>query len=219
MRSAIPPYGGGSIGTHTNETVELLKAWAATSLAFGIFLARGNIIDIWPFLQFLVIAGVTCGVGVVVHELAHRVVARHFGASAHFLASEVVFLVLPIFLAFLGVFIAAPGAVWYTGSLTRKQGGLIALAGPVSNLVLAVLFLLLCLLVLPTGNIFLITGAMAGYKINAFLGLFNMIPVGVLDGAKVFRWDKTVFGVTIGIALVMVILDWSGTLWQVVFGR
>jgi hypothetical protein len=31
-----------------------------------------------------------------------------------------------------------------------------------------------------------------------------MIPFGPLDGAKVFNWNKVVFGVTIGVAVLMV---------------
>jgi Zn-dependent protease len=43
-----------------------------------------------------------------------------------------------------------------------------------------------------------------GYKINAWLGLFNLIPTDPFDGGKVIRWDKVVYGITVAIALFMV---------------
>ncbi|WP_245860407.1 peptidase M50 [Candidatus Chloroploca asiatica] len=187
-----------------NDNLELLKAWAGTSLAFAIYILQGQIFNS-RFFYFLAIAALTCGIGFLLHELAHRVVARNFGAEAHFVAHNG-WLLISIGIAFLGIFIAAPGAVWHRGYLTPRQGGLIALAGPVTNLVLAVGFLLMSMVVAPGDAIFgvrLLDLARIGYRINAWLGLFNMIPAGPFDGAKVLAWDWRVFAVTVGIALLL----------------
>jgi Zn-dependent protease len=184
----------------TDDNIELLKAWAGTSLAFAIFIVGGQVLQ--PgFLTFLIIAAITCGIGFLLHELAHRIVARNYGAEAHFVANNP-WLLLSIVIAFVGIFIAAPGAVWHRGYLTTRQGGMIALAGPATNLALAVLFLLLSFAI-PAGG-FLSAMAFVGYQINAWLGLFNMIPAGPFDGAKVLNWSPVVFGVTVAIAIVLV---------------
>ena len=173
-----------------------------TSLAFAVFQARGSVFSS-DFLTILLISAFTCGMGFIVHELAHRVVARAYGAEAHFIANDQ-YLLISIVLAFTGFFIAAPGAVWHRGYLTIRQGGLIALAGPASNFVLAVLFLLL-FFIAPWELLQLL--AFVGYNINAWLGLFNMIPAGPFDGAKVLNWDWRVFAVavSIGIGLTFVL--------------
>jgi Zn-dependent protease len=46
-----------------------------------------------------------------------------------------------------------------------------------------------------------------GYSINAWLGLFNLIPAGPFDGAKVLAWDWRVFAVAAatGVLLAFVI--------------
>ncbi|MCU0495113.1 MAG: peptidase M50 [Chloroflexaceae bacterium] len=183
-----------------NDAIELLKAWAGTSLAFAVAQAGGNILSGNFWLLLLPIAAATCGIGFLLHELAHRVVARNYGAQAHFIANNG-WLLISIVLAFTGFFIAAPGAVWHRGYLTKMQGGLIALAGPVTNLVLALLFLALALLA-PVGWLGLV-GAV-GFRINAWLGLFNMIPFGPFDGAKVLDWDWRVFAVTVAAGLFLV---------------
>lgn len=187
-----------------DDTIELVKAWVGTSLAFAIYLVGGQVLN-RAFLYALAAAAVTCGIGFLLHELAHRVVARRFGAEAHFVANNP-WLLISIALAFLRVFIAAPGAVWHRGYLTPRQSGLIALAGPATNLALALVFLGAAFLVpagvavlgLPLARVFAI-----GYSINAWIGLFNMIPAGPFDGAKVLAWDWRVFGVTVAVGLLL----------------
>ncbi len=71
------------------------------------------------------LTGLTAGVAVILHEVAHRVVARHFGATAHFVANDGM-LILSILIAFAGFLFAAPGAVWHSGWLTqttKRSGG------------------------------------------------------------------------------------------------
>jgi Zn-dependent protease len=187
-----------------NDNLELLKAWGGTSLAFGIYMVGGQVFN--PlFLYVLSIAAITCGIGFLLHELAHRVVARGYGAEAHFIANNG-WLVISMVVAFLGIFIAAPGAVWHRGRLDARQGGLIALAGPVTNLALALLFLGLAFVVPQQAELFglrLHDVFGVGHRINAWLGLFNMIPAGPFDGAKVLAWDWRVFAVTVAVALLL----------------
>lgn len=187
-----------------NDNLELLKAWGGTSLAFGIFMASGQVFSSF-FLYVLSIAALTCGIGFLLHELAHRVVARGYGAEAHFVANNG-WLIISMVVAFLGIFIAAPGAVWHRGQLNARQSGLIALAGPVTNLILALLFLGLAFVVPPQAELLglrLHDVFRVGHQINAWLGLFNMIPAGPFDGAKVLAWDWRVFAVTVAIALLL----------------
>ena len=206
LRNIFSPPNEDVFSRSNNDNFELLKAWAGTSLAFALAITGGQVLS--PgFVRVLILAALTCGIGFVIHELAHRVLARRYGAEAHFVANNG-WLVISIVLAFTGFFIAAPGAVWHRGYLTRRQGGLIALAGPVSNYVLAVLFLLLMfagrVVELPA---WLQVLAALGFQINGWLGLFNMIPFGPFDGAKVMEWSQPVFAgaVIVGVLLVFVL--------------
>jgi Zn-dependent protease len=197
----------GTFQGQTNDNFELLKAWLGTTLAYAILLAGGNILDSF-FLTALWIAGVVCGLAFVLHELAHRIVARHYGAEAHFIANNGMLLV-SIAIAFLGAFFAAPGAVWHRGYLTKRQGGLIALAGPVTNMVLSLIFLVAWVLIDPPSRSTTFDLLRTGFKLNAWIGLFNMIPAGPFDGAKVLNWSPLVFGITVavGVALTFLLND------------
>lgn len=198
-----------------NDNFELLKAWAGTTLAYAILRTGAANLVTSSFVQNLLISAIVCGLAFVLHELAHRIVARNYGAEAHFIANNG-WLLLSIVIALAGFFIAAPGAVWHRGYLTKRQGGLIALAGPATNLVVSLLFVL-ALIVLVAGRIAVPDWAFdlcfIGFSLNAWIGLFNMIPAGPFDGAKVLDWSPLVFGITVAIGILLTfVLGQSATL-------
>jgi Zn-dependent protease len=42
-----------------------------------------------------------------------------------------------------------------------------------------------------------------GLTINALLAVFNLIPFAMFDGKKVYRWNRTVYYVTLGFSLAL----------------
>ncbi|MFC6725943.1 metalloprotease, partial [Halobium palmae] len=75
----------------SRELIDLLVAWVALGVAFAVFFAGGGT----GFLQgllageglaLLVVSLSTAGVGFLLHELAHKVVAVRFGQVAEFRA-------------------------------------------------------------------------------------------------------------------------------------
>ncbi|HEX6289951.1 MAG TPA: hypothetical protein VFZ66_12215 [Herpetosiphonaceae bacterium] len=195
----IPGLPDHTEASQRNEAFEFIKAWLGTALAFAI-LYRGLPL---PFVTILLITGLTAGLGVILHEWAHRVVARYFGATAHFVANDAM-LVISILIAFSGFLFAAPGAVWHSGWLTKRQSGLIAAAGPITNMILALLFAGAFVLAQSiAASPLIVVGLALGFSINALLGVFNMLPFGPIDGAKVLSWNGAVFGLLIGIAALI----------------
>jgi Zn-dependent protease len=201
----LPGYGDSQAELRQkNELLEFAKAWIGTALAFAVLFSGARRTDLQyylspAFFNLFLLAALTAGIGVILHELAHRVVARHFGARAHFVANDGM-LLISILIAFTGFLFAAPGAVWHEGYLTKRQVGLIAAAGPITNMVLALLFVGVLLTVGNTLPDMLYRGLIIGYFVNALLGVFNMLPFGPLDGTKVLAWSAPIFGILIAIA-------------------
>ncbi len=150
----------------------------------------------------------TVGLGFVLHELAHKWVAISFGATSYYRASTLG-LFGALALAFItggALVFAAPGAVYFHGAhLTREQVGKIGLAGPLTNLLLAIGFFFLALWAPGLREL-----ALTGVSVNAFLGAFNLVPIGMLDGAKVYAWNKTVWLASFVSLLVVMFLVASG---------
>lgn len=190
------------IGFKTSKTEinHLLKAWLAISFAFAILLSNNNF-NLGFIITFF-ISALTVGLGFVVHEMAHKLVAQKYGCFAEFRANFTM-LLLAIAMSFFGFLIAAPGAVVIGGNPGLPRSGRISAAGPGSNFVLALLFLPLLFLQNPffngIGNY--------GFMINSFLGLFNLIPFGMFDGAKILRWNKTIYGTMVGVGFLLLIVQ------------
>src|SRR3989338_5205423 len=88
------------------EIRDLTKAWIAISVAFAIALA-GGIIYVQPnfsFLTSILLAALTVGVGFLLHELGHKVIAQRYGCFAEFRADNM-FLIIPITLQTSHIFV------------------------------------------------------------------------------------------------------------------
>ncbi len=177
----------GFFKTSNVEIRDILKAWLAVSIAFGIVLRNSP--DISGIFQSFIIALVVVGTGFLLHELGHKIVAQRYHFKAEFRSfDEMLFLAL--IMSFFGFVFAAPGAVMIqTHNIDRVRHGKIALAGPAINITLAILFLFLQ----PLASGFLAPIIMYGLRINSWLALFNLIPVWLFDGAKIWRWNKLVW--------------------------
>ena len=192
----------GGIRFSTTELRDLLAAWIALGAAFALFFGGGaDAIGDPGFTELLIISLFTAGVGFLLHELAHKIVAVRFGQVAEFRA-EYGMLLLAIATALAGFIFAAPGAVHHRGRITKREHGLIAVAGPVTNLAIAAAFLPLFLV--PSA--FVGRMALYGVLINLFLAAFNMIPFGPLDGRTVISWSKLVFAVVFLGSVVMTVV-------------
>jgi len=123
--------------------------------------------------------------GIILHELAHKFLAIAFGFNADFKIFFFGLLIGVVLRLFNSPFILiAPGYVNIPAISNSLQYRLVAFAGPFSNLLIWVV----CALVLKyktrltrkSALVLLLTK-----RINGILFLFNMIPFGPLDGAKV----------------------------------
>jgi len=188
-------YRVGEIRFSQTELRDLAAAWLALAVAFTLLLNVGQLramqigqMDTGALARSFALSLVTVGSGFLLHELAHKVVAIRFGQIAEFRA-DYSMLGLAIVAAMAGFLFAAPGAVHHRGRITKRENGLIALAGPLTNVVLAVVFLAVTL----AGSGFVAAVGGMGVIINVFLAGFNMIPFGPLDGKTVLEWNKLVF--------------------------
>lgn len=178
------------------EVRDLLIAWLVVSLAFGIALS-----DKADLVTMIWVSALTVGVGFIFHELGHKFTAQHYGKFAEFKASYPM-LFVAVVLSFTGVVIAAPGAVMISGFINRKEGGMIASAGPLTNIAIAIIILPLYFIFGSVNHtLSLLLGF--GFMINAWLALFNMIPFGIFDGAKIISWNKFIYAAMVLLSVIL----------------
>ncbi|MFH1586416.1 MAG: site-2 protease family protein [Candidatus Diapherotrites archaeon] len=191
----------------SRERNDLIISWLTISLGFAWVLSE--FLNFGDFGEKLPIALVGVGTGFILHELAHRQVAKYYGLNAEYRAwtTGLLFTILLPLITFGRFLFAAPGAVYISGShITREQNGLISVAGAATNIVVAFMFLILLAVFKPTDLVSDIFSYSA--MINFFLALFNLLPIGPLDGSKVFTWSIPVWGVAMAIAAIGVFAPW-----------
>lgn len=190
------------------EIKDLFIAWLMISIAFAILLSGG----IKSFLSFnvlvisLIVSGLTVGISFLFHELMHKFLAQKYHLWAEFRAYYQG-LFLAILFSLFGFIIAAPGAVVIQGRMNKEINGKISLAGPLTNIFLAILFLLFTFTI-DYGN-FLGLFLSYGLTINSLLAAFNMIPVNPFDGKSVYDWSKPIYFTTLIIAVGLFLLSLS----------
>lgn len=147
---------------------------------------------------------------IAIHEFAHAWMANRLGdptpkqqgrltlnPMAH--ADPVGTLLLPVVLALM-----APGMLfgwgrpvqteprYYTRKITMRAGmALVSFAGPLSNLLLAVLTAVAIAIGVRTGVLVHLSPQhplLIFYDLNAILFAFNLIPIHPLDGGKILAW-------------------------------
>ncbi len=198
----------GKINIHTSNTEikDLFVAWVCISFAFAVArtvekgISFESIFSI-TFLIFMAISAVTVGIAFLLHELAHKVVAQRYHCWAEFRA-DLTMLGIGMLISILGIVFIAPGAVMIFGNINYKQNGKISMAGPLTNIVLAIIMLPLLFIKFQSSIVTEIITS--GYLINAWLALFNMIPFGNFDGAKIYTWNRKIFYTMIIISSLLI---------------
>ncbi len=157
--------------------------------------------------------------GFLIHEFAHRQTGRKFKLPAKFrlLTFGIALTAAGIFMNFAtqGVFppFALPGAVVVIGLEKRDQAGKCKAAGPISNLIISLLLLPIAFLtaVMQMGFEYFILFVLGAYM-NTFLGLFNMLPIGLLDGREIFKYKKWLWALLFSTLLALVIFELVGVM-------
>jgi Zn-dependent protease len=198
------------------ELKDLLLSLAALVVAFSVLMSGKRV----PDLELILIITVGVGTGFLLHEMAHKFVALHFGYHAEYKASRMG-LLFAVAAAFVGFIFAAPGAVMINRpnapskfymqdpfgqeELKREikmETLWISLAGPMTNIILAIVFFLL--LLWSSGGLTAQAAKFALF-INLTLAAFNLLPFGPLDGKKIFDSNRRVW-MLVGLPTILLAL-------------
>lgn len=195
------------------EITHLLISMGVLTIVFAFIITQNNLfwglinggfnLNILPYGLILSFLGILTAF--FFHELLHKFMAQKYGLWAEYrMFSQGLRLAL-----LLGVFtpivFAAPGAVMFRGGSRAFETGQIALAGPLTNMLIAMITLPIYIFVLFEESTI---GQIVAFicLINAFLATFNLLPFGPLDGVKIIRWNATVWIVLFILAIVILML-------------
>ena len=196
------------------EITHILTSMCVLTIAFAFALSRNNItyglmygFNLENLVFFIPLSFLGILTAFFFHELSHKFMAQKHGLWAEYRMFPQG-LSLALLLGVLTPFVfAAPGAVMFRGGSRDFETGQIAMAGPLANIIIALITLPLYLFIFFEETIL---GQIVGFicLINAFLATFNLLPFGPLDGIKIIRWNVNVWIILFitAIALMMIIL-------------
>ena len=160
--------------------------------------------DIQNLIQTVLIYALPVLFAITVHEAAHGYAARHFGDNTAYMLGRITLnplkhidpigtILMPIMLYFAtsGAFLfgyAKPVPVNF-GHLRNPKRDMVwvALAGPASNFVQAIVWAVVMITLVGTGmdERFFLEMARAGVLVNLVMWAFNLVPVPPLDGGRI----------------------------------
>ena len=160
--------------------------------------------DIQNLIQTVLIYALPVLFAITLHEAAHGYAARHFGDNTAYMLGRITLnpikhidpigtILMPIMLYFAtsGAFLfgyAKPVPVNF-GHLRNPKRDMVwvALAGPASNFVQAIVWAVVMITLVGTGmdERFFLEMARAGVLVNLVMWAFNLFPVPPLDGGRI----------------------------------
>ena len=195
--------------------VTLKEPFAFIIALIAISLTVGSKYLIFGPIAFFPIIAASVSLAFLPHELMHRYIARKMGCFRRFVLDPFgLMLTLATAIPFIPFKIIIPGYVLisshYYDPITRKRiEGVSAIAGPLTNLVIALIgIILLNTAILLTTNQYLNIFLLYLIIVNAWIAFFNLLPVPPLDGSKIISWKPVNWALLFTLSIVLLFLYW-----------
>lgn len=197
--------------------------------------------DIANLIQTVAIYALPVLFAITIHEAAHGYASRHFGDNTAYMMGRLTLnpikhidpigtIAMPLLLYFAtsGAFLfgyAKPVPVNFSNLRNPKRDMIwVALAGPASNFVQALLWALALVIMAGSGveEVFFLKMAQAGVLVNLVMWAFNLFPLPPLDGGRILvgllpwkqaQWIARLEPWGFFIVMGLVIAGVVGTLW------
>jgi len=198
------------------ELYHIITAMIILTIAFTFALSRNSILmmavsnfsgfslsRLGQGLQFSLVGIVSA---FFCHELSHKLMAQRYGLWSEFRMYPKGLLFSLVLSVTTGFVFATPGAVMFRGEPRIFEEGKIAMAGPLANMVITVIFLPLFIFFFnkQTGSMMMTIGIIC--LINCIFAVFNLFPFGPLDGVKIFKWSPVVWASMFVISTCMLVI-------------
>jgi Zn-dependent protease len=179
---------------------ELKHLATAMLLVLGVGFSIGLFSDIFSIIGWVGMSlfAIILAASFLTHEIAHKIIAQRRGLWAEFrltlwgAALTIISVISPLFK------IIAPGAVLLSGPAEKDEIAKISIAGPIINIAFSAILLGIAFLPSSFSSLLLLLALW-----NGFIALFNLIPMGILDGYKILNWNKKIWAIVFSASVIL----------------
>jgi len=191
-----------------DEKLSIAVTILALSLVFGSqYLLRGDI------TLYAVVTAVAT-LAVIPHELMHRWSARVMGCYSRYVLYPLgLALTLITAIPWIPVKIIMPGFTLVSvaeidPAKLKRVDGLVSYAGPLTNILIASAALALHSVLLKFGALpaLLRVIILLIAELNAWIAVFNLLPIPPLDGSKILAWKPALWALTLALAITLYVM-------------
>lgn len=176
-------------------TAPEIKDISITIVSLSIILVLKDLSTGLPWMSSMISALLVVSTSLIIKLIMQKITAQKYDCDAVYKFNYNLFFIA-VLLALItngAVVFAAIGSIMITSSLytrlghkfvniTQRETGLVALSGPLANIIFSLLSIVLYPINPSLFQSFL--------NFNVFMALFNLIPFPPLDGSKVIWWNR-----------------------------
>jgi Zn-dependent protease len=174
----------------TSFTIATALVWLVGISLLGFALDLGSLVNSVLFV-----------VAFLGHEYAHKIAAHRHGLWAEFRLNSFGAL-LTALSVILPIKFVAPGAVMLGGYSDERTLGVTAACGPLVNVAMSAILFPFVYLVAGWGFLW------PAFYVSSFIAVFNLIPIAILDGKKIFDWNKTTWAIMFAVSIIFLAIAW-----------
>lgn len=169
------------------------KSIAVTILAISLVFGSEYLI-IGEFIGFTIVS-IIASVSIIIHELSHKYTAIYLGCYSRYVLHPFgLILTLISAIPFMPIKVIMPGVTLvslytYDPFVVKRVNGLTSSAGPLSNIVISLLAIVINGLSYSYIPLLWRTVLILMLRINSWIAFFNLLPIPPLDGSKVLVWN------------------------------
>ncbi|MCJ7450494.1 MAG: hypothetical protein MUP58_02030 [Candidatus Nanohaloarchaeota archaeon QJJ-9] len=200
---------------HTNQEVRnIILTTLSLGFAFTLaFFGNSSIEFLFSleFIKYFVFSIAIVGITIIAKEIGQKSIANAQESHAKYeiWAPGIILSILGSFLGFVPAAVAGTKVYTeYTERIGRwsvelkpQHMGVVALAGPLICISMAVAFLMLEPAFSSYSNLFI-----EAARINTYIGLFSLVPTNSLDGSKILRWQPVVWIFTGALSIILLMI-------------
>ncbi|MBE6487134.1 MAG: hypothetical protein E7Z86_00210 [Methanosphaera stadtmanae] len=204
-----------------DEIKHLLLSFIAVTIIFSIHLTNKYHWSTNEFITVLPLTLIVFVISLILRTFIQKKIALDYRYTIQYKLYSYG-LIFSIITMIFNIIVLIPSYIdygLYERMISDNEKYKISLVGPVFNIILAVIFMIILLIIKPYFslnivdiNFYIMLAAIIGFNVNSYMSFFNLIPFVVTDGLNLFNYKTSVWIILIVLSGILSVLSFTNYL-------